>query len=98
MKRAGCVLLAMALSSTPYPIFAQDEKSPDLQQQKHQENTPPAGANQPNATTGRPSADKSPDTQQDQAGTASKAKSKKRKKSKNDGRQAHGTPEPAPSK
>ncbi len=96
MKRAGLILLAMSMTAVPYPLFAQDHKSPDLQQQNHPENNPPPEAHQPNATTGRPSADKNPDMQQDQTDTVAKSKSKKRNKNKNDARQAHGTPQPAP--
>ncbi|MDQ2842045.1 MAG: hypothetical protein M3Y72_13585 [Acidobacteriota bacterium] len=97
MKRAGVILLAMSMTTPPGALFAQDHKSPDLQQHQHPENAPPADAHEPGTNTGRPTtdknADRSPDTQQDQTDTSSKSKSKKRHKTKNDARQAHGTPE-----
>jgi hypothetical protein len=101
MKRAGAILLAMSMTALPGSLFAQDHKSPDLQQQQHPENAPAPSANEPGTKTGRPAtdkeADRSPDTQQDQTDTSSKSKSKKRHKNRNknnnDARQAHGTPE-----
>jgi len=86
MKKLGWLLLAVSLSM-PCALRAQDQKSPDLQQQKHPENNPPAEANQPNPAG---------QTSTGQTDTASKSKSKKRGKKKHDARQAHGTPEPAP--
>jgi hypothetical protein len=97
MRKSASVLLAIALTVGPVALFSQDQKSPDLQQQQHPENNPQPDAHQPATPTGRSSDDKSPDTQQDQTGTASSGKAKKRHKGKNNARHAHGTPEPSKS-
>lgn len=53
MKTATGVLLALLWAAPPMAFSQGDTKSPDMQQQKHQENLPSNKQNAPGITTGQ---------------------------------------------
>jgi hypothetical protein len=79
--------LLVVILAGPMGMLAQDEKSPDLQQQKHNQNDPAPQATQPDAHQSEPQAGGA-------TGTASQgdtgADAKKSKKRHGKARHAHG--------
>jgi hypothetical protein len=90
MSKAAQFLLAATLTSVPSLLLAQSQ-SPDQQQEENSKNKPSPQVNRPQNDTGQPQIGQSPDTQQEKNAPKDP---KHAKNTKNNARQAHGTPRP----